>query len=618
VINCEGRRSNPHRGFYFHNNEGPDSVISGLTITNGWTYYEGGGIYCGGSSPTITNCAFIDNWAGYGGGMFNDSNSSPTLRNCTFSENWADYGGGMFNDSNSSPTLSNCTFMENWGRSFGGMWNFHSHPTVTHCAFKRNSSASGGAGMQNTHSNPTVTDCTFKDNSAGESYGYGGGMHNMWSHPAVTNCTFTNNSAPKGGGMRNHQGSSPIVAYCTFINNSAEYGGGMANDNDCRPTIVNCTFIDNSADCEGGGMYNHDNITTVTNCLFRANTANKYGGGGMYNSSSSLTITNCTFVENMAHNYGGGAMYNYAWGATTVMLNNCIFWANLADTGRQIMITRGLHAPGSATVTVHYSDFQGGTEGIYVAYPDCHVYWGGGNIDVGPLFVDSADGDYHLLPDSPCIDAGDPNSEFGLEPEPDGGRINMGAYGNTPEATSKGGLVLQSYNLVSKTRVGRTLFDYEFTVTLNNNGSEDVSNVLLELLDASGNVEIIDSEVNFAYIEAGEVETSEDTFSLRVDRASAIDAATISWRATFEYAGGGAGVAAFTNNIILEDIAGDITGEGAVDIEDLARLAERWLWVGQVGEIAEDIAPSPYGDGTVNWLDFAKIAEKWGGYLIDE
>ena len=36
---------------------------------------------------------------------------------------------------------------------------------------------------------------------------------------------------------------------------------------------------------------------------------------------------------------------------------------------------------------------------------------------------------------SPCIDAGDPASDYSKEPEPNGGRINMGAFGNTPEAS---------------------------------------------------------------------------------------------------------------------------------------------------------------------------------------
>ncbi len=36
---------------------------------------------------------------------------------------------------------------------------------------------------------------------------------------------------------------------------------------------------------------------------------------------------------------------------------------------------------------------------------------------------------------SPCIDAGDPMSPIGLEPFPNGGIINMGAYGGTSEAS---------------------------------------------------------------------------------------------------------------------------------------------------------------------------------------
>ncbi len=36
---------------------------------------------------------------------------------------------------------------------------------------------------------------------------------------------------------------------------------------------------------------------------------------------------------------------------------------------------------------------------------------------------------------SPCIDAGDPSSDYSLEPQPNGNRINMGRYGNTPEAS---------------------------------------------------------------------------------------------------------------------------------------------------------------------------------------
>ena len=79
-------------------------------------------------------------------------------------------------------------------------------------------------------------------------------------------------------------------------------------------------------------------------------------------------------------------------------------------------------------------------------------HWEEGNIDIEPLFADPDNGDYHLKSQagrwdpageswimdeltSSCIDAGDPNSPVADEPEPNGGRINMGAYGGSAEAS---------------------------------------------------------------------------------------------------------------------------------------------------------------------------------------
>ncbi len=46
------------------------------------------------------------------------------------------------------------------------------------------------------------------------------------------------------------------------------------------------------------------------------------------------------------------------------------------------------------------------------------------NIDADPLFVDAENLDYRLQENSPCIDAGDPNSPL----DPDGTIADMGAY----------------------------------------------------------------------------------------------------------------------------------------------------------------------------------------------
>jgi len=68
---------------------------------------------------------------------------------------------------------------------------------------------------------------------------------------------------------------------------------------------------------------------------------------------------------------------------------------------------------------------------------------GPGNFSANPCFADAEGEDYHLLSYSPCIDRGDPNSDYSHEvndahdvnePLPNGGRVNLGFYGNTSQA----------------------------------------------------------------------------------------------------------------------------------------------------------------------------------------
>jgi len=64
VIDCE----NNGRGFSFHSGEDANSVVNGFTIQNGRTASNGGGIYCQNSSPKILNNIISENWSYYGGG----------------------------------------------------------------------------------------------------------------------------------------------------------------------------------------------------------------------------------------------------------------------------------------------------------------------------------------------------------------------------------------------------------------------------------------------------------------------------------------------------------------------------------------------------------------------
>ena len=403
-----------------------DATLDGFTITGGNAAgaedvptddrVDGGGMHNGMVSPTIVNCTFTGNSASYNGGAMFNVNCAPTVINCIFTENSCNHGGGAVHNRSSSPTFTNCTFTANSARSGGGIYtDGDSSPTVTDCTFANNSASYQGGGMLNDgNSSPTVTDCTFTHNSAGN---HGGGMLNGGnSSPTVTNCTFTNNSAwGHGGGMLNSEGSSPTIENCLFENNylvsphENATGGGMYNF-ESSPTIVDCTFRGNSA-ARGAGMYNSASSPTIINCVFENNLAEgqiESTGSGVHNRNGSCpTLTNCTFAGNSA-SHSGAAIVNVERAAAYIV--NCILWSNSPD--------EIYNSPSSSAVVVA-SDVQGG-------------YEGDGNIDLDPLFIGAARGDYHLREGSPCIDAGtavdDPTTDIRGVARPAGDAYDMGAY----------------------------------------------------------------------------------------------------------------------------------------------------------------------------------------------
>jgi hypothetical protein len=203
--------------------------------------------------------------------------------------------------------------------------------------------------------------------------------------------------------------SATILDGFTVTNNGySTYGGGMHNYQS-SPTVTNCTFSGNWAG-SGGGMMNDQSSPTVTNCIFSGNKAGS--GGGMYNFISSPTVTNCTFAGNSA--FAGGGMYNFRSSSPTV--TNCVLWGD----GQEIANDE------NSSPVITYSDIEGG-------------YGGVGNINVDPLFVNSAAGDYHFQLGSPCIDTGS-NAAVPLSITTDiegnprilGGIVDMGAYEFTP------------------------------------------------------------------------------------------------------------------------------------------------------------------------------------------
>lgn len=342
VIDCNASQDDPHRGFIFQSYETPQSVVTGISITRGFSESGGAILITQYAAPTLINCIFRDNEASYGGAMYID-NTGPTFTNCQFNDNRADGGGAIYaygEDENSAPILEDCVFRGNSATYNGGaIYNIGDvHSMFENCLFMDNVSSGGGGAIRNISSTNLI----------------------------LTNCIFGNNQAQSfGGGIRNSHNSNCVLTNCTFSSNSAAYGSSLAS-----------TVDDQGAQASG-----------------------------------SFAIVNCIIQDLPFQQAGSGnEIYNGDY----------------------------------STITVSYSNVPNS----FATGP----WMGEGNIYADPYFADAENGDFHLksqagrydsdsqswiLDDvtSPCIDAGDSRISIGEEPSPNGGVINIGAYGGTTEAS---------------------------------------------------------------------------------------------------------------------------------------------------------------------------------------
>ena len=308
------------------------------------------------------------------------------------------FGGGIY-CVGSSPTICDNRVILNTAWGGGGIYAGDCDPTISRNTISGNRGWSEGGGVNCRWGAPVISENTITGNRGGS---VGAGIYCCDSSPSILGNTITDNSeCYMGGGIGCEGGSYPTISGNTIVGNSAAYDGGGIHG---RGTISGNTIVGNSADDDGGGIH-----------------------------CTSGTISGNTIVGNEAGRYGGGV---YAWGGTALV--NCI----VAFSGGGGGVAGG--------ASVRYCNAYDNSGGNYVGMAD--PTGTNGNIPVDPLFANLAGGDFHLKStvgrwdplsltwvidgvDSPCIDAGDPFGPFGNEPSPNGGRLNMGAYGNTAEAS---------------------------------------------------------------------------------------------------------------------------------------------------------------------------------------
>ncbi len=297
----------------------------------------------------------------------------------------------------------------------------------------------------------TVTSGNTKEDGPNSSDYRGGGLIGDGSHATIRRCRFENNSAIWGGGL-SVTGGAPTVEDCVFVNNAAvNHGGAMESEGGkVLGPVRGCRFVGNVAGMMGGAVWNFDDNPEYLNCVFEGNRATDGGGAVWQVDGGGYRFVNCTFVGNRAGGSGGAIN-----SSERPYLANCIFWDNQDQSGSGELA----HVNDwSLSPVFHYCCVQGWTG----ALP------GLGNIGDDPQFARNGywgamggwsffhiywvPGDYHLMSQggrwdpaakawvqdsvtSPCIDAGDLGAPIMYEPFPNGGVVNMGAYGGTAEAS---------------------------------------------------------------------------------------------------------------------------------------------------------------------------------------
>lgn len=356
-----------------------------------------------------------------------------------------------------STTMSNCTFFanctDNQYPSCPGavrLVTSRASAVIERCQFVRNAAEEGGAIKGG---NVVLNHCVFTENY---SWGHGGAA-DLWGS-TIDDCVFTENRARQGGALRlDGVSATTMVVRCVFRGNVATpYGGGaiLCGGN---ALVHGSLFVGNAAASIGGACHNQGGDVRLVNSLLLGNQAGGRGGAWSTREGSLLEILNCTILGNRAPEASFLAVdINSDPGSSHVSVVNCVvsngdpeIWSN------------------DSPVEIAYSCIEQGI--IDLDEQEDWLALGPGNIDADPWFVAPGhwdangtpedpnddffvEGDCHLRSQagrwdptseswvqddvtSPCIDAGDPNSPIGCEPFPNGGIINIGAYGGTAEAS---------------------------------------------------------------------------------------------------------------------------------------------------------------------------------------
>jgi len=462
--------------------DNPDS----LTVLDGFVFRYGNASYPFGDFPSSTpkrnggalyiladweayslveNCIFENNGAQASGGAVyvNGAGSyaaAPTFRNCTFEHNRANAdGGGIARVGNSDLErldFENCKFIANHsGRFGGGLYYLDAEPEnwidIIGCIFEGNSAKNTGAAAalrvgSFLGTKIRIKGCCFKPQKP-----------SVFSiRLALLNKNFLEFKAFEMEDCQFYGGEAlsninldvlglPDSSYCHFtkckftgpIPNGSYYliGSFLQNavfDQDTVQNIPGSTFSNISTDntviqnmvfenVSGLGFFYGESLVIKNNVLI-----NSAPNGAIFytSTSTSPSMTNCSIVDCSLNQ-----LFNSSGSQKKLLVNNCVFYNTTlnffeASFGNSLETLFNNCAFENDSICSAIDD-----EGHFIITCGPNNHFG-----LNPMFRDTANGDYSLLPCSPLINAGSNAAAAGIltditgAPRIQESTVDIGAY----------------------------------------------------------------------------------------------------------------------------------------------------------------------------------------------
>jgi hypothetical protein len=307
--------------------------------------------------------------------------------------------------------------------------------TIADNVIARNTCSRGGAGALNDSTNTsqvTITGNRVEANAGTEpDISHGGGLYLFANQLTITGNLFLANT---------------VTAWGAGLYVGAYTGGGQTT----TARLSYNVYRDNRAGASGGGFFCDDSARCVSDHeIYDSNCGgNVFLDSGPDGSDPTVaTFDHLTSYRGLEVGCGapgaGVQVTKNNTAADAFAFTNAIFWGSAP--GRDLETSCGSGCD-DATVTLSYAIIQPALASTAIA-----VTRGPGLLaSVDPLFVDAPSHDFHLQSraghwtptgaaadpaDSPALAAGDPAGSTNSNPARAGDRSELGAYGNSPEAS---------------------------------------------------------------------------------------------------------------------------------------------------------------------------------------